>query len=105
LVETVSANVQESWLVYLFSKSSEARLRIAEVNMALVSTKAQQLQEEYSMKFASTVSNVFDLSHDEGAARLYSFGVRFNTLRAYEKTRVIDYFDKFPIPPEIHTNQ
>ena len=105
LMESVSCNVQEQWLVYIFSKGPAARLRVAELAMALSSVQSQQLQEQYSMKFATLPDSTLDMSHEEGMARIFQFGIRFSTLRAYEKTRVIDYFDKFNIPPEIHTNQ
>lgn len=105
LVETTSCNVQERWTATIFSRSPEARLRCHEIALALNSTEAQQLQEQYSFKIANVPEGPIDISREEGTAIIYAFQVRFSTLRAYEKTRVIDYFDKFSVPPEIHTNQ
>lgn len=104
-VEYQSVNVQETYKIILYSRDESAKTRAAEAHMALSGVLSQQAQEQYKFKIAQLPSGFLDTSFVEGSARLFRQDLTFNALRVRSKSRVIQYFDKFNIPPEIHPNQ
>jgi hypothetical protein len=102
--EFQSMNVQEINTVRLYSRDESAYTRAHEVVFALNSTEAQQMAEAYSFKFGFIPTGFTDTSFLEASARLFRQDLTFQILRMYTKKRVIEYYDKFPIPPEIYTN-
>lgn len=100
LVEVQYQCVQESYTVNLFSKNEEAMRRNHEVVFAFHGTFAQQQAEKYSFKFGFIPSSFVDSSAAEAAARLNRYSLTFNILRSYSRSRVIEYFDHFPNPPQ-----
>jgi len=103
--EFQSVNMQEIYVVKLFSRDESALQRAPEVQMALSGVAAQQMCEQYCFRLGPLSVNVVDTSAVEASARLFRQDITFNALRHYNKTRVIDYYDRFSIPPSIHTNQ
>lgn len=104
LTEIQGANVQEHYRLEIMSSGSLARVYLPEVQFAMSSTAALQVQELNHMKFGSLSTGFRDTSYLDGSERINRFSVEFNILRAYERTREVAYYDKFTIPPIIHTN-
>ena len=90
---------QEALQITLYSKGPDARNRRHEIVFALQSTEAQQLAEQYSFKLGFLPTSFVDVSETEGSARLNKYAYSFNVLRAHIRRRVINYFDKFTLPP------
>lgn len=103
-VEVQTVNMQETYGITLFSRDESALSRSHEIVMALTGVLSQQIQEQYSFKFGNIPTSFNDTSFLEASARLFRQDVVFNAIRFYSKTRVIQYFDQFNIPPEIHVN-
>lgn len=102
--EYQSTNVQETHTIELYSRDESAFSRAHEVIFALTGIAAQQAQETYGFKFGDIPTDWNDLSFIEASARLFRQAISFNALRAHSGQRVIEYFDKFSIPPSIHVN-
>lgn len=94
--EVLTMNVAERLVVSICSKNSDARLRCHEVQMAMASQYAEQMQELYGFHI-SRMANVNDRSFLEATARLNRFDCEINTLTCIEKVQDIDYFDTFEI--------
>lgn len=94
LVEFQALNIQETLRITLFSRDGSARQRRHEITFVLHSTAAQQMQERYSMQMGYTPTAV-DVSSIEGAARLNKFSLTFSLLRAYTRTKPIEFYDQF----------
>jgi len=90
---------QEAIGITIYSKSGAARARRHEILAALQSTAAQQLAEKYGFRFGFLPTSFVDASETEGSGRLNKYAYSFNVLRAHVVRRVIDYFDKFTLPP------
>ena len=104
LVEVQSVNQQETYTVDLFSRDSSARQRKQEVILALNSTFAQQMQEQYTFKIANLPSTFNDVSALEATAILNRYQLVFNALVVYRKVKNVQFYDSFQIPPIVHTN-
>ena len=94
LQEVQTMNVSEDLIISLLSKTTEARDRAYEVQMALGSTYSIQQQEANSLHI-SRIGEVFDASFLEATSRLNRFDVRCRVLRSYDKINNVDYYDKF----------
>lgn len=103
--EYQSVNVQETYTVVLYSRDESAKQRAYEAHLALSGVLSQQAQEIYAFKIAQLPTAFIDTSALEASARLFRQDLTFNALRFRTKSRVIDYYDKFQIPPIIYTNQ
>lgn len=95
LDEVQSLNQQETYTINLYSRDGSARQRNHEIVFALHSTQCQQLQERYSFRMGYIPSSMIDISAIEGAARLNRYSLTFSLLRAYTRTRQIEFFDTF----------
>jgi hypothetical protein len=104
LQEVQRLNVQETYTINLYSRDGSARQRNHEVVFALHSTQCQQMQERYQFRMGYIPSSMIDVSHVEGAARINRYSLTFALLRAYTRTRPIEYYDTFNIPPELIIN-
>lgn len=104
LVETVTINVRDLLSIEIYSVSEEAVLRKNEVLMAMASTAAQQLCERLALKLGKIPDAFNDLSGVEGAARLNRYNLSIPCLYAESKTAIVEYFDKFTVPPAITVN-
>lgn len=103
--EFQSSNVQETYKIVLYSRDKSAKLRAWEAHLALTGVLSQQAQEQFCFKFAQLPTAFTDTSAVEASARLFRQDITFNAIRNRTKTRVIQYFDKFNIPPNLHVNQ
>ena len=95
LKEIQTMNIVEDITIAIMSRNIDARDRAYEVSMALASTYSIYQQEKNHLHI-STIGNIIDSSFLEETARLNRFDIRCKVLRAYEKVRNIDYYDKFP---------
>lgn len=94
LQEVQIMNMAEEIEIAICSKNTDARERCHEVLMALRSVYSQQIQELNHIHI-STISEITDNSFLEATARLNRFDIRCTVIRAYEKVKPIDYYDKF----------
>jgi len=97
LLEVQSVNCQEMYSVLAYSKGPTARQRNWEIAPALVSTFAQQQQEEHSFKIGY-LPRMTDVSGLDGTSRLNRYRLTFVALVAYRKTKPVEYFDQFAQP-------
>lgn len=104
LVETTSINERALLTVDVYSFSDEALLRKAEVLMAFGSTAGQQLAERLSLKLGKIPDAFNDLSGVEGAARINRYNLSLPVLYVTSKSSIIEYFDKFTVPPALVVN-
>ena len=103
--EFQATNQQESYKIVLYSRDESAFTRSHEVLFALNSTAMQQACEQYQFHIGRLPTSFIDTSAVEASARLFRQDLDFNALRQYTKKTVIDYFNQFNIPPELHVNQ
>lgn len=92
--EHQTMNVAEDIIISLLSKTTEARDRAYEVQMALGSTYSIQ-QQELNKLHISRIGEVYDASFLEATSRLNRFDVRCRVLRSYDIINNIDYYDTF----------
>jgi len=104
LTEVQSVNQQEMYSIDLLSRDSSARIRKQEVILALNSTYAQQMMEQYNFKIANLPVTFNDVSELEATAILNRYQLAFNALVVYRKVKSVQFYDTFQIPPVIHTN-
>lgn len=86
--------VAEDIIISLLSKNTEARDRAQDVQLALNSFYAEQLQEKYHLHIAR-LGEVYDASFLEATTRMNRFDVKCKVIRSYDKIKDIDYYDKF----------
>ncbi len=98
LREVQGINRQEMISLLAYSKSAEARERNWEIPLVFSSTLAEQLMEKHSFKIGRVPTSMFDVSEGEGAARINRYNITFLVLAAYQKTKDVEYFDKFATP-------
>lgn len=103
LVEQQGVNAQELYSVVAYSKGATARQRYWEVPAALRSTFAQQQQEKNSFSIGY-ITQMRDVSEQDGTSRINRYSLTFAVLVAYRKTKPVDYFDTFS-QPTIISNQ
>jgi len=104
-IETQSVNQQETYKIVLYSRDESAKTRAWEAHLALSGVLSQQAQEQFSFKIAQLPTGFIDTSAVEASARLFRQDLTFQCIRSRTKIRVINYFDQFNIPPDIHVNQ
>lgn len=92
--EKVYLNEQRQMQVDIYSRNNDARNRFWEVQAALNSTYAIQLQDKYQFRI-SKMSNSFNTTGLEGGSDLNRFSIRFNCLTWQEKVTEIDYYNSF----------
>jgi hypothetical protein len=80
--------------VDVYSKNLQALLRYNEVQLALSSTLAEELQDQYNFKIA-TISTAQNVTGLEGGSEINHYIIRFDVLIWHENTTVIDYYDTF----------
>ena len=92
--EIVHLNDKRSIQIDIYSRNNEARQRLAEVQMALSSTMAEQLQDKYQFRIGK-ISDAINLSGLDGGSDVNRYTIRLNCLCWYENDKKIDYYDKF----------
>lgn len=102
--EFQTINALEVYGISLLSRDESALDRAHEAILALAGTLSQQTQELYNFNIGQLPTSFHDTSFLEASANLFRQDIVINSMRAYEKRRVIQYFDKFNIPPEINVN-
>lgn len=101
-IEVQDINQNRMMQVDIYSRNNEARERFWEVSTALNSNYAQQMQDLYNFKL-STITNAVNISGIDGGSDINRYTISFNAFVHYQKTRIIDYYDKFQT--DIHTEQ
>lgn len=94
LIEVQDINQSRMMQIDVYSRNNEARQRFWEVSTALKSTYAQQLQDLYNFKIG-TITNDINLSGLDGGSDVNRYTLTFNVLVHYQKSKPIDYYDKF----------
>lgn len=94
LHEIVYMNDKRIMQIDIYSRNNEARQRLNEVQMALTSTLAEQLQDQYQFRI-SKISNATNLSGLDGGSDVNRYTIRFNCLSWYTKEKQIQFYDKF----------
>lgn len=96
LLEVQDINQSRMMQVDIYSRNNEARQRFWEVSAALKSTYSQQMQDKYSFKIGTITSDV-NLSGLGGGSDINRYTLTFNVLVHYQKSKPIDYYDKFQV--------
>lgn len=94
--EVQDLNMLEQITVGVFSKNREATQRKEEVLMAILSSFAQGLQEQYAFKIAR-VGPITDLSALEGTAMLKRYDIDLAVYAWYTKTITPGYIASYTI--------
>lgn len=94
--ETVYLNEKRIMQVDVYSRNNDARDRFWEVTSALKSYIAQEQEDLYNFKIAK-IAKARNLSGLDGGSDINRFTVTFNLLCHDQKTKFIDYYDKFPL--------
>lgn len=92
--EIVRMNDRRIMQIDVYSRNNEARQRLAEVQMSLTSTLAEQLQDKYQFKIGK-ISLANNLSGLDGGSDINRYTIRFSCLCWHENDKKIDYYDKF----------
>lgn len=93
-LEVQNINQGRMMQIDVYSRNNEARQRFWEVSAALKSTYAAQMQDFYSFKIG-TITNDINLSGLGGGSDVNRYTVTFNVIVHYQKSKPIDYYDKF----------
>ena len=88
--------------VDVYSRNNDARDRFWEVTSALKSYIAQEQEDLYNFKIAK-IAKARNLSGLDGGSDINRFSITFNLLCHDQKTKFIDYYDKFPL--EVYTER
>lgn len=100
LVEVQTQNVQDTYTVTFYSRNEEARIRKDEGTFVLHSTYCEQQQERHSFKVGFVPMGPIDVSYQDGGAIINRYQITFNILKTISRRRVVEYFDKYNIPPQ-----
>lgn len=92
--ERLMLNEQRLMQIDAYSRDNSARDRAWEIQAALTSTIAEQLQDKYQFRIAK-ISNGTNTSGLEGGSDINRFSIRFNCLTWQEKVNRIDYYTTF----------
>lgn len=95
-VEFQYLNQQRQMQVDVYSRNNDARQRFWEVITALKSIYAEQMQDLYNFKIG-TLTTSRNLSGLDGGSDINRFVITFNVLVHYTKSKVVNYYDKFPM--------
>lgn len=93
-IEIQDINESRMMQVDVYSRNNDARERFWEVQTALNSVYAQQQMDLYNFKL-STINSAQNTSGIDGGSDINRFSITFTALTHQQKTKVIDYYDKF----------
>lgn len=93
-IEIQNINESRMMQVDVYSRNNDARERFWEVQTALNSVYAQQQMDLYNFKL-STINSAQNTSGIDGGSDINRFSITFTALTHQQKTKVIDYYDKF----------
>jgi len=91
--DNLSQYMQETITIDLFSYTTEAIQRYAEVLGSLKSTYSQKIQEENALKIASIPFSMNEVSQVEGATLLNRISISLMVLRKYDMLLSAEYID------------
>lgn len=95
LNEVQCLNLQEVIEVDVIGKTTQVLDYVNYIQMALKSTYAQQQQEKNGFSIGYNSINVVNVEEVEGVSELYRFNITFNILYAIEKSKAVEYYNKF----------
>lgn len=95
LQEHQTVNTCQNILVSLCSLDTSAMEYAPYARMAMASTYAQGLMEQYTCHISQT-GNIRDASFLEATARLFRYDFEIKVFRSYATINDVDYYDKFP---------
>lgn len=95
-MEVQDINQGRMMQIDVYSRNNEARQRFWEVSAALKSTYAAQMQDLYNFKIG-TITKDINLSGLGGGSDINRYTLTFEVLVHYQKSKIIDYYDKFQI--------
>lgn len=95
-LEVQDINQGRMMQIDVYSRNNEARQRFWEVSAALKSTYAAQMQDLYNFKIG-TITNDINLSGLGGGSDVNRYTLTFEVLVHYQKSKAIDYYDKFQV--------
>lgn len=81
--------------VDIYSRSTEARTRRAEVLMALNSFYSQEIQNKYQFRIFEIPATFLNTSHLEGGSNINRFTIRFYAMCSEVKEKTTDYYEAF----------
>lgn len=93
--ESITSLRKENYIINVFSKNDEARLREWEVSLALNSNFSKNQQGEYQFQIAKVNESSVNVSELEGAGMLNRFAINITLLAHYNKTIDTVYYDDF----------
>lgn len=93
-IEENYINEDRTIQIDMYSRNNDARQRMPEVQMALNSSYAEELQEKYHFRIG-TISNAINISGLDGGSDINRYTIRFKCLCWSKKTKVVDYYDTF----------
>lgn len=93
-VEETYLNERRSMQIDVYSRNNEARQRFPEVQAALSSTLAEQLQDKYQFRIGK-ISQATNTSGLDGGSDINRYTIRFDCLSWFKVTKDIDYYDTF----------
>ena len=93
-IEETYLNERRTMQIDVYSRNNEARQRFPEVQAALHSNYAEQLQNKYQFQIGR-ISSAQNTSGLDGGSDINRFTIRFDCLCWYKKTKQIDYYDTF----------
>ena len=77
-----------------YSKNNDARDRIPEIQAALNSTYAEQLEDKYQFRIGK-ISDAVNLSGLDGGSDINRYTIRFECLSWNKYTKEVDYYESF----------
>lgn len=93
-MEVQDINQQRLMQIDIYSRNNDARTRFWEVTAALNSTYAAQMQDLYNFKMG-IITHTANISGIDGGSDINRYTISFNVLVHYQKSKTIDYYDKF----------
>ncbi len=93
-LEVQDINQSRMMQIDIYSRNNDARQRYWEVSAALNSTYAQQQMDLYNFKIGA-IANAVNISGIDGGSDINRFTLTFNVLVHYQKSKPIDYYNKF----------
>lgn len=92
--EDLYINEGRTMQIDVYSKDNSARLRYPEVQAALNSTYAEQMEEKYYFRIG-VISNAVNLSGLDGGSEINRYTIRFDCISWNKYTKAVDYYNSF----------
>lgn len=92
--EDIYINEGRTMQIDVYSRNNDARIRYPEVQAALNSTYAEQMEEKYQFRIG-VISDAVNLSGLDGGSEVNRYTIRFNCVSWNKYTKEIDYYNTF----------